>query len=265
MVYLCKNNQEEIILSYIGKDYPKCLYLYIDLQKYGCTSLVTKTWMHLVNGDIKAVLLSYHSALHIYSKDLDFDAEEISHFVVEQNPSIVCASAGLIRLLEPLLLSNGFISEYGYVGKYCGDAMPTLSFDVLKAKKSDIWQIAQLLYRDEDIGASYSLDDLVKQIQERFNDNYVRSYVIKDDDSVVAHLGTGAEIAGLCTISYVITAQDYRGKGMSSALFAHACRELKQEGKEIFSVYYPENSRRIHHKMGFVDSCEIGKLFRTIE
>ena len=135
----------------------------------------------------------------------------------------------------------------------------------MRADSNDIIEIAKLLYEDDDIGASYTMDDLVKQINERLSDNYVRSYVIKSDNHVVAHLGTGAEIHNICTISYVITSKDYRGRGLSSALFSFACKELSSEGKEIYSVYYPENSRRLHHKMGFIDYCEIGKLFRTIE
>lgn len=31
----CGINDREEILSYIGKEYGKCLYLYVDLMKYG--------------------------------------------------------------------------------------------------------------------------------------------------------------------------------------------------------------------------------------
>ena len=96
-------------------------------------------------------------------------------------------------------------------------------------------------------------------------DGFTRSYVIRDNGKVVAHLGTGAEIDNLCTISYVITDPNYRGRGLSTSLFAYACNQLKSEGRDIYSVYYPEYSRRLHHKMGFVDCCAFGKLFRNIQ
>ena len=133
------------------------------------------------------------------------------------------------------------------------------------ANNDDIKEIAKLLYEDDDIGSSYTMEDLVKQIEERIESGFVRSYVIKEDNHVVAHLGTGAEVDKLCTISYVITNPEYRGRGLSSSLFSYACNQLNSEGKEIYSVYYPENSRRLHHKMGFVDCCDFGKLFRNIQ
>ena len=210
-------------------------------------------------------MLAYHSAMHVYSKQLNFDVKELTEFLIEKNPSIICASAELIKLLEPQMSSNGFISEYGYIGKFIHCVPSIVNCDIRLANKDDIIEIAKLLYNDDGIGSSYTMDDLVKQIEERVDSGFVRSYVIKQDNHVVAHLGTGAEIDKLCTISYVITDPKYRGRGLSSSLFSYACNQLILEGKEIFSVYYPENSRRLHHKMGFVDCCEFGKLYRIIQ
>ena len=265
MIIECKNNRKDEILSYIDKEYYKCLYLYIDMQQYGCLSEFTKTWIQEDNGEITAVMLAYHSAMHVYSKQLNFNVQELTRFLLEKNPSIICACAELIKLLEPQMSSNGFISEFGYIGKFIHFEPSSVICDIGLANKEDIIEIAKLLYDDDDIGSSYTMDDLVKQIEERLESGFVRSYVVKCDNHVVAHLGTGAEIDKLCTISYVITAPDYRGRGLSSSLFSYACNQLNSEGKEIFSVYYPENSRRLHHKMGFVDCCEFGKLYRNIQ
>lgn len=265
MIQKCNNYQQLVVKEYIGSDYYKCLYLYIDMLQYGCSSEFTKTWLQKSDGDITAVILAYHSAIHVYSKQLNFDVQELTEFLLEKNPSIICASAEIVKLLEPRLSSNGFFPEIGHIGKFVYSKPITINNDIRLAKKEDIKDIAQLLYDDDDIGSSYTMDDLVKQIEERLEEGFVRSYVIKDGNHVVAHLGTGAEIDKLCTISYVITDPKYRGRGLSSSLFSYACKELNSEGKEIFSVYYPENSRRLHHKMGFVDCCEFGKLYRNIQ
>ena len=235
------------------------------MQQYGCSSEFTKTWTMKNSDSITAVMLAYHSALHVYSDKMDFDAEALSDFIVEQNPSIICASAELIKVIEPYLTPKGFISEFGHIGKYIQNESSSVSCSICLATKEDIKEIAQLLYEDDDIGSSYTMDDLVRQMEERINDGFVRSFVVKENNHVIAHLGTGAEIERLCTISYVITASKYRGRGLSSSLFKYACKQLASEGKEIFSVYYPENSRRLHHKMGFVDCCEFGKLYRNIK
>lgn len=263
MIIKCINSQEKEIKDYIGTEYGKCLYLYIDLVKYGCDSEFTKVWKVLGNNGINMVMLAYHSALHMYSFAMDFNEEEIVQFIRERNPSIICASKSIIERLKPFLVDDGYEYEYGHIGKKTNVIQPKEGVKVERAQ-SDIEQIAKLLYEDDDIGASYTFDDLVSQIRERLSQGFVRSFVIKQDAKVVAHLGTGAEIDKLCTICYVITDPNYRGKGLSSALFCYACQQLESEGKEIFSVYYPENSRRLHHKMGFVDYCEFGKLYKTI-
>lgn len=265
MIIKISNDYQSTVVDYIGEEYYKCLYLYIDIRQYGCSSEYTRTWIQENNEEITAVMLSYHSAMHVYSKELNLDVKELSEFILERNPSIICASAELIKLLEPMLCPNGFVSEFGHIGKFV-HCMPTqVDCDIRLAENGDIYEIAKLLYEDDDIGSSYNLDDLIKQMEERISDGFVRSYVVKDNTHVVAHLGTGAEIKNLCTISYVITAPDYRGRGLSTSLFAYACKQLKLEGREIYSVYYPENSRRLHHKMGFIDCCEFGKLFRSVQ
>lgn len=264
MIISSNNSKQKDILSYIGNDYGKCLYLYIDLVQYGCDSEYTKVWVAIDTDGINMVMLAYHSALHLYSKYLNFNVEEITHFIQEKNPSIICASKLLIERLSPLLTVDGYEAEFGYIGKKKNPIKTKDELQVEIAQENDIEQIAKLIYEDQDIGASYTFDDLVGQIRERLSQGFVRSFVIKQDGIVVAHLGTGAEINNLCTISYVITHPDYRGRGLSSSLFRYACQQLESENKEIFSVYYPENSRRLHHKMGFEDYCECGKLFRKI-
>lgn len=266
MIVLCENNEGNTILEYVGNEYYKCLYLYINLLKYGCQSDYTRVWKVLDDKRaISLVALSYHSALHLFSKEMNFDHQELVDLVKEIKPSIICASADIIRIMDPLLKDLGFMAEYGHIGKHVHDKQFCSDYSVQKAGLDDVREIAQLLYDDDDIGASYNFEDLVAQMRERLGDGYVRSYVIKDNDRIVAHLGTGAEIEKLCTISYVITADEYRGRGMSSALFAFACERLRAEGKEIYSVYYPENSRRLHHKNGFEDCCEFGKLYKNIQ
>lgn len=265
MIIELNQYHQKSVVHYIGNEYYKCLYLYIDMLQYGCSSEYTKIWLQEDHGEITAVMLAYHSAMHVYSKQLNFDVQELTEFLIEKTPSIICASAELIKLLEPQMSSNGFISEFGHIGKFVHCEPSSASFDIRLANKEDIKEIAKLLYDDDDIGSSYTMQDLIKQIEERLESGFVRSYVIKDGNHVVAHLGTGAEVDKLCTICYVITEPKYRGRGLSSSLFSYACNKLSSEGKEIFSVYYPENSRRLHHKMGFVDCCDFGKLYRNIQ
>jgi len=254
------NADEERILQYIGKDYACCLYLYMDLIKYGSDSEFTKTWIQSNdNGVITCVMLSYHTALHIFARGT-FDITEVVDLVREIKPSQICAFKPVIEALQSPLALLGYETEIGYVGKleYHGhDEQDNIS----RATIDDVDEIAQLIYDDAGIGNAYSLEDLKTQMRERLSQGFVRSYVIKVDNHVAAHLGTGAEVGNVSIVSYVITDERYRGHGFALKLYQAACRELQQEGKEVYAVYYVENSIRLHHKVGFIDCCEYGKLF----
>lgn len=265
MIKECNNKEIDIILGYIGKDYHRCLYLYMDVIKYGCASETTRTWLQFKDEKICAVLLAYHTALHIFSRNNDFDAIEICNLVNDVKPTLVNATAETIKKLEPFFTQSDFSSEFGHIGEWNGTPIVDSSIQVEEAVDNDIPQVAKMLYDDEDIGASYTYDDLLNQMRERLKEGFVRSFVVREDEKVIAHLGTGAEMDGLCTISYGITASECRGRGIASVIFSKVCNLMQSEGKRVFSIYYPENARQFHHKMGFVDICEYGKLFKKME
>lgn len=265
MIRKCNNERLSEIIGYIGEDYPKCLYLYLDAVKYRCSSDTTRTWMQTLDGEMTAVALAYHTALHVFSRSNDLDVMEICELVKEIKPTMVNATADIIRKLEPILKQYGFLSEFGHVGEWMGNSCDVNDSEVSIANEKDIQEVAKLLYEDDDIGASYFFEDLLKQMQDRLNEGYVRSYVLHKDNEVAAHVGTGAEINNVCTIAYTITSPKYRGQGLAGRLYNYSCSRLKSEGKRIFSVYYPESARNFHHKMGFVDICEYGKLYKSME
>ena len=43
----------KLIKDYIGTEYYKCLYLYLDFLKYGLDNENLKFWLNIVNNEIK--------------------------------------------------------------------------------------------------------------------------------------------------------------------------------------------------------------------
>lgn len=259
MIIKCNNSDLDRIKDYIGNDYASCLYLYMDLIQYGPESNFTTTWIQEQDGDITCIILCYHTAMHIYAHDL-FNTQEVFNLVKELRPSQICAAKPTILALAQTLSSINYDSELGYVGKL--ESTNHLNSTIIqKATIDDVDDISQLLYNDEGIGASYSLEDLKAQFRERLTQGFVRSYIIKDGDRIVAHLGTGAEVGSVSIITYVITDSDYRGRGYAKMLYQAASNDLQKEGKEIYAVYYTDNAIKLHHSVGFKDCCEVGKLF----
>ena len=259
MIAKCTNDDFEVIKDYIGNDYASCLYLYMDLIQYGPDSDYTKSWIQKADGKVTCVILAYHTAMHIYSHDA-FNVQELIDLVTEHKPSQICAAKSIIQTLRTPLFELGYDVELGFVGRieYSGQGKADI---IQRASLDDVDDIARLLYDDEGIGASYTLEDLKEQFRERLSQGFVRSYIIKDGDRIVAHLGTGAEVGNVSIVTYVITDKRYRRRGYAKMLYQAACHDLHQEGKEVYAVYYVPDAIQLHHSVGFVDCCEYGKLY----
>lgn len=263
MIIKCNKNWFNRILEYIGNDYPQCLYLYLDLKKYGMDTDYVDVWVQLEHDNITSVILKYYTGMHIFSRNKIFDIEELSSLITEASPDMICAESSIINKLERYIRKKGYEVELGHIGKciHINDISGYVNGN--KADAEDFHAIVQLLYQDEGIGASYNFEELSDQMRQRSEQGFVRNYVIKEDKEVVCHVCTGAEYDRLSIISGIVTAPEARGRGFAKRLLSQVCKELDGEKKEIYSVYYTDVATRLHHSVGFVDYCEYGKLFKV--
>lgn len=260
MIQVCSKEDKAKVIDYIGNQYYKCLYLYLDFLKYGFSYNYVKTWLMLDNDRIVGVILKYKTGMHVFSHDNTFDINEFNDLVLSQHPDMICASKDTALLLIAKLEDSSYKLETGYVGMYSGSDSIDVG-EALKARKRDFKEIVSLLYQDEGIGASYDKSILAQQLFERSRQRYSRNIVFKRDNHVVSHVCTGAENENLAVVSGLVTDGRYRGKGLASKLLQICCSELLNEGKKVYSIYYTQAAQHTHHKGGFVDVCEYGKLF----
>ena len=262
MILKCGSEYEEKILEYIGDDYPQCLYLYLDLKKYGFNSEVTDVFLQMENGNVRAVLLKYYSCLHIFSKNCEFDASEICTFIAQNDLSMVyCTKEAAVYIYSNFPdgikcrseVTAGWVAQIKKI-----DKIPQ-KIGIL-AQNEDFEQIVKLIYEDEDIGRSYKLEELAKQLEERNQQGYARNLVIKEGNLVVAHACTNAETEDIAVVAELLVHKDYRRKGYGSEIWREICDMLLAENKSVFSFYYSDESRNLHKKIGFTEICEWGKI-----
>ena len=254
-----EEEEEPLIKEYIGTDYDKCLYLYLDFVKYGLNNENLKFWLDMENDEIKCVVLKYYSGMHVFSKDKNCNYDKIAELILEETPSVICAEKPLIENLDEKLAETEYKAEYGWVRvlskKYaCENSM------VKRADDDDIEKIASLIKNDH-MGEFYELDELIAQMKEREDDDYGRNYVIKEDEKIISNASTTAEVEGVAVLSNVITDPSYRGKGLATVVCSKLCNDLIDEGKNIYLINYTEESTGLYDKLGFEISCEIGKLY----
>ena len=78
MIKCTKENAQEIF-DYIGKDYGKCAYLYIDLKKYGFENENVNIWYQKEGDQIKVLMFQYYNGMHVFSRDNIFDAQDAAN------------------------------------------------------------------------------------------------------------------------------------------------------------------------------------------
>lgn len=262
MIIKCGKKDEQRILSYIGEGYPHCLYLYLNLQKYGIDSDIIEVYIQEEGNIISAVMLKYYSCLHVYSRENNFNANELGLFFASNGFSMLyCTSATVEKVYSSLpvavsknaSVSNGWVAQIRNI-----DKQPKGLSN--QAQYSDFEQIARLIYEDEDIGRSYNYDELTKQLVQRNKEGYARNLVIKQDNIVIAHACTNAEFGNIAVVAELLVRKEYRKKGYASEIWRDICSKLLSEGKEVFSFYYSEESRQLHKHIGFFEVCEWSKI-----
>lgn len=262
MIQKCVKEDFERIISYIGADYPSCLYLYMNLKKYGIGSDTIDVFVQQNEEKIYAIMLKYYSCLHVYSKDTFFDAKELASFFIEKELTMLYCTTQIARMIYSVFpesialksrITTGWVSRIVKI-----DKSPT-GMAVL-ANENDYDQIARLIYNDEYIGRSYKYEELRKQLIERNNEGYARNLVIKKDDVVIAHACTNAEVDNLAVVAELLVRKEYRKKGYASEIWRDICNRLLSEGKEVYSFYYSTESRVLHKHLGFFEVCEWAKV-----
>lgn len=66
---LCKETEFNEVLSFIDKRYGECLYLYLDILKYGFTDENIKLWCQKKNNEIVLLVFQYYTGMHIFTKN----------------------------------------------------------------------------------------------------------------------------------------------------------------------------------------------------
>lgn len=248
-----------LIEEYIGTEYERCLYIYLDYIKYGLNNDNLKFWAGIEDNKITCIILRYYSGLHIFSKDKNCNYDEIKKLILDENPSVICAEKYLIENLSEILKDKDYSVEYGWI-RVLSEKYPCENSSVERATEEDFEEISNFIINDR-MGEFYGLDELVAQIKEREDDGYGRNYVIKDNGNIVSNASTTAESDKVAVLSNVITVPSHRGKGLATVVCSKLCNDLIDEGKNVYLINYTEESTGLYNKLGFEIHCEIGKLY----
>ena len=263
MISRCTEADAQEILDFIGDDYSRCLYLYLDMVQYGFNTPFVSMWrQNFADGSLAAVWLRYHSGMHVYAPRGYADADEAAAFVRSERPAMLCGVPEVLDPLKAAMAEDGYGFLGGTVCKYMCNAYGLTRIEArLVESETDFTHVGELLYADEEYGASYKPGELANQLSERQRMGQGRSYVVERDGRIVAHVCTGAECDHFVLLSGGITAPEWQHHGLCSRLIFTVADDMKTSGREVYSLYYNPAAKALHRKSGFEDCCEWGRLY----
>lgn len=261
MLKLCDRSCKSSILDYIGSDYSKCLYLYINLLKYEFTNPNFNIWASTnENGEIKALIAKYYTGIHVFCKGPDILIEDIIQVISENNPSIINGTGNIIKRLQENLPI--YTPEFGSVGQIKN--VTNVSSELVEvATIENMNEIARLLIEDQGLSGHYDVKLLEHQLKERFEEGFGRNYIIKKNNVIVSHCATYAQTKQIAVTSGVYTTPKERGNGYIYQLYCTLCSDLIKEGKEVFAFYYTPQAHKMHKKVGFDVISSWAKLVKN--
>lgn len=257
---LCKENDLNDVLNFIGKRYGECLYLYLDILKYGFTDENIHLWCQKKNDKIVLLVLQYYTGMHIFMKDkTNVDFLDLISLIKERNPSMICGMETTIQLIKDEL--KGYELEVGYVGTI--KELKDVSIDNCRlATREDLRAVAEFLSTDDALGKPYGFELLYKQLLERYDQNYGRTFILEEDGQIIGTASTYAETHKCAVVSGVLIHENYRGKGLSRVILTALCKNLLENEFDVFSYYYIEQAIRMHKSVGFEDIGQWAKLVK---
>lgn len=251
MIKLCKEEQKNSILKYIGEDYYKCIYLYMNLEKYGCENENVKVYVAAnEKGETTGVFLKYFNCLHVFSKNEDVFASDIDQVVLLSNPRVMFLSDESQKKMSASWREkyNVFYDTLFEAVRYEDEED---SLELVQASMSELDEIVEFLMSDEFYASIYEKEALKKQMRERMEDNYSRSFVMRNDGKIVFHMATTAELPEFMIGGLGLLHTSMRGQGMGKRSFAKFYNNILCMGVKCYCFPADERAYNLHKKLGF--------------
>ncbi len=258
MIVRCQPDDRTDVLAYLGTDYGKCLYFYLDLMQFGLDSPEVSVWKEVDGGRIAAMALVYHTTAHMVSHGGGFDAGAWADLMRRTGVKLACAEASVVRALAERLPGR---AEYGMVGHLAAIPAEADRRGVRRAEAGDFEAIARLLHDNASYDTKADVPTIANQMRARWARGFTRNYVIEVDGEIASHFGTKAEGDRLAVVGGSVTSPRHRMKGLALRLFQALARDLAAEGKGVYSFSYGESATAYNSRLGLAPCCAWGRIF----
>lgn len=254
------------ILLFLKANLSNCLYMYIDIKKYGLQNPNMTVWISrdVSDNQVNLVVMKYYNSIQIFSKNDQWDKQWLQDLIFQEHYQMIMGQAAIIEELAELLKGK-YSSEYGQIYQIQEYRKLDSGNLVHHANAEDMKEIAELICMDESFRLNYQVDNLAEQLRERLESGMGRNVIIQEEDRIVAHIATYAEYDNIAITSGLIVHPEYRNSIYGFLVESVLCNELIDEGMEIFTFVLEKKRKQFFDALGARLCGEYGKLTRDGE
>lgn len=260
-----QDDQLDRVLVYLKKSFFDCLYMYIDIAKYGIDNENISVWYNEdEGGNIRTVLMKYYNSISIYSDRELSDAAEVVSIIRRYKVATINAKRSIIEAVQSELREY-YNVEYGYVFHFDSAKEFNYEGEIETAQLYDMREIAELICADEDFGAMYNADNLANQLADRMATNFGRNYVIKKNGRIIAHIASYCEFDHVATTSGLVVAKEYRNGIYGVLLESYLVKRLWEDDFDVYTFVTKKLRKKMLERMGNTMVGEYGKMTIKLE
>ena len=248
------------ILTYLKRNIDDCVYMYIDIAKYGLENPNMKVWFDSDENGITLVVMKYHTSISVFTDVDNWNTEEVAEIIRNEGVLSVTGRKDIVEKIHNICEEKYDVS-YGYVFNFTDYRVDTIDAEIETATVEDTLEIAKLITTDDGIGSYYEVENLAQQLAERIETGMGRSYVIRNEKGrIIAHIATYAEFNGIATTGGLIVSADCRNGVIGSVMEGFLVRTLIDENFKIYTFVTERLRKRLLMAMGNKCVGEYGKM-----
>ncbi len=258
---LAKEQDLQELFAFLQDNVADCLYLYIDVKKYGLDNPNMAVWIERKGEDrrIRTVIMRYYDSIQMASDDKDWDKEWMKEQILKERYNSISGKASMISQLSAQL-KQFYHASYGVVFQL-EEYRKFEGVDIIEhAREEDMWEVAELICTDESFKACYDIAMLEQQLKERLQSGMGRNVVIRKDGKIISHIATYAEFEDIAITSGMITHPDYRDGSFGLLAESFLTNELLDSGKRVYTLVIKKPRKKFLTIMGAKTCGEYGRM-----
>lgn len=258
MIKLTEERVTEV-LHYLEEDLPSCLYIHGDIVRYGLNDPNITVWYSEKDGKLNAVVMKYFTGSHVYSKDLDYDLDEVVAKLREIKPDRISSQRPIVEALAPILAED-YDAEYGSVFKLSKFRNLKPTVEIERATVEDAEAIADLMMTHEMYSSSYQKEELTAELKDRLGRGIGRSYIIRDGDRIAVHDSVMIETDTYAVEGLLLLHEDYKNTWYGAFMDSYMVNDLGKEGKDLYCMIAEGRRMESFIRFGNEVAAKYGKL-----